>query len=149
MNHDIDCERARIRLMAALDEEPVSERAESLADARHHLAACSACTEWLRTFESMNSRLQGVAYPRAEVDLWAAVERRISPPDASQTTTRRLWFIGAAAMGWRTLQLLIDLPYPWVHPLVPLSCAIAALWLVARDPLAIETYAPELEKRGV
>jgi hypothetical protein len=146
VNQDIDCERARIRLMAALDEEPVSE-ADSLTDARHHLAACSACTEWLRTLESMNSRFQGVAYPRAQVDLWAAVERRISPPDTSPT--RRLWIIGAAAMGWRTLQLLIDLPYPWVHPLVPLTCAIAALWLVARDPLAIETYAPELEKRGV
>jgi hypothetical protein len=35
---------------------------------------------------------------------------------------------------------------PELHPLVPLVATVAAVWLVAGDPLAIKTTAPELEK---
>jgi hypothetical protein len=34
-------------------------------------------------------------------------------------------------------------------PLVPLAAAVAALWQISGDPLAIETSAPELQKRGI
>jgi hypothetical protein len=37
---------------------------------------------------------------------------------------------------------------PVLHPLVPLAAAVAALWQISGDPLAIETAAPELQKRG-
>jgi hypothetical protein len=36
-----------------------------------------------------------------------------------------------------------------LHPLVPLAAAVAALWQISGDPLAIETSAPELQKRGI
>ena len=63
--------------------------------------------------------------------------------------TRRFRMIAASVLAWRAVQLLIDLPFPMLHPLVPLACALAALWVIARDPLAIETFAPELQKRGI
>ena len=97
----------------------------------------------------MNGRLQRVSYPDVQVDLWASVADRIHESDTSQTVTQRLWIIGAFVLGWRALQLVVDLPFPMLHPVVPLAGAIAALWLIAIDPLAIETVAPELQKRGV
>jgi hypothetical protein len=61
----------------------------------------------------------------------------------------RLWLIGALVIAWRALQLMFDLPLPMLHPLVPLAAAVAALWQISGDPLAIETSAPELQKRGI
>ncbi len=97
----------------------------------------------------MNGRFQGVSYPGSQADLWARVEGRLRQSDTTLSVTRRLWIIGAVVLGWRAVQLLIDLPFPMLHPLVPLAGAIAALGLIARDPLAIETFAPELLKRGI
>ena len=149
MNPGSDCERVRLRLMAALDGEAAPETADPGSDARQHLALCPSCGRWLKDLESMSGRLQRVAYPDVRADLWAGVADRIHESQTRPTATQRLWIIGAFVLGWRILQLLIDLPFPMLHPLVPLTSAIAALWLMATDPLAIETVAPELEKRGV
>jgi hypothetical protein len=144
-----DCDRVRLQLMAALDGETVREVAEAGTDTQQHLAFCSSCQRWLKDFESMNGQLQRVAYPGAQVDLWAAVARRIRNSDTTLPVTHRLWLIGAFVLAWRAFQLLIDLPFPMLHPFVPLAAAVAALWQIARDPLAIETVAPELQKRGL
>ena len=145
MNPGTDCERVRPQLMAALDGESVPD----VADARQHLSSCSSCERWLKNLESMNGRFHAVSYPRSQVDLWAGVEDRIRLPDASPVSTHRLWLIGALVIAWRALQLLFDLPWPMLQPLVPLAAAVAALWQISGDPLAIETAAPELQKRGV
>ena len=149
MNPSTDCDRVRLQLMAARDEEAVPEIADPRSDPRRHLASCSSCERWLRDFESMNGRFQGVSYPGSQADLWAGVEGRLRQSDTTFRVTRRLWIIGASVLAWRAVQLLVDLPFPMLHPLVPLASAIAALWLIARDPLAIETFAPELQKRGI
>jgi hypothetical protein len=135
--------------MAERDGEPVPGAPDPRSDPRQHLASCSSCDQWVREFESMNSRFQGVSYPGAQRDLWAGVEARLRQADTSRAVMRRFWIIGAAVLAWRALQLLVDLPLPLLHPLVPLACALAALWVIARDPLAIETFAPELQKRGI
>jgi hypothetical protein len=38
---------------------------------------------------------------------------------------------------------------PVLHPLVPLVAAVAVAWRVGGDFLTIDTFAPELEKRGI
>ena len=149
MNPDTDCERVRLQLMSALDGETDPEVRDPRTDARQHVASCSSCKRWLKDLESMNSRFHAVSYPRPRVDLWAAVDGRIRLPAASATATHRLWLIGALVIAWRALQLLFDLPWPMLHPLVPVAAAVAALWQISKDPLAIETAAPELQKRGV
>lgn len=148
MNPETSCERVRLQLMAALDGEAVAEVADSHADARQHLALCTSCSRWLEGFESLKSRFQRASYPGEQPDLWTAVEGRLRRSHAHQPTEYRLWLIGALMVGWRALQLLIDLPFPALHLVVPLVCAVAALRLIASDPLAIETFAPELQKRG-
>jgi hypothetical protein len=135
--------------MAALDGEAVPDVTDSLTDARRHLSSCSSCERWSENLESMNSRFHAMSYPPSQVDLWAGVENRIRLPDASLTRTHRLWLIGALVIAWRALQLMFDLPWPMLHPLVPLAAALAALWQISGDPLAIETAAPELQKRGI
>jgi hypothetical protein len=149
VNPATDCERVRLELMAALDGETVPGVADPRMDARQHLAFCSACGRWLKDLEAMNSEFHRVSYPGARVDLWAAVEDRIRQSHTELPVTHRLWLIGAFVLAWRALQLLTDLPFPMLHPFVPLAAAVAALWQIARDPLAIETVAPELQKRGI
>ena len=149
MNPGTDCERVRLQLMAALDGETVPDDADPRTDARQHLSSCSSCERWVKNLESMDRRFHALSYPRSQVDLWAGVEGRIRLPDASLTRTPRLWLIGALVIAWRTLQLMFDVPLPMLHPLVPLAAAVAALWQISGDPLAIETAAPELQKRGV
>ena len=149
VNANTDCDRVRLQLMAARDGETLPVSADSHPDPARHLASCSSCDRWLKDFESMNSRFQGVSYPASQADLWAGIEGTLRQSDSTSHVTRRLWILGASVLGWRALQLSIDLPFPMLHPLVPLACAVAALWLIARDPLAIETFAPELQKRGI
>ncbi len=148
MNPGTDCERVRLQLMAVLDGEAVPG-VDARSDARQHLAFCSSCRRWRQDLESVNSRFEGASYPGAQLDLWTTLEGRLRRSDARQPVTYPLWLIGALVVGWRALQLLIDLPFPMLHPVVPLAGALAALWLIACDPLEIETFVPELQKRGV
>jgi anti-sigma factor RsiW len=141
---DIGCERVRLRLMAALDGEIDAARA---AD-REHLSGCSSCQQWVSDLEAMDGRLRRLAYPDARVNLWASVEAGIREVGAKPDATRRLWIIGSLVLAWRVLQLLIDLPLPALHPLVSFAAAAAALWQLTGDPLTVQTFAPELQKRG-
>jgi len=131
--------------MAATDGEV---DAASAAD-RDHLTGCSSCQQWLSDLEAMDGRLRRLAYPDARVDLWASVETRIREIEEKPDALRRLRVIGSLLLAWRLLQLLIDLPLPALHPLVPFAALAAALWQLAGDPLAVRTFAPELQKRGL
>ena len=144
MKPDTRCERVRPQLMAAIDGEI---DAASAAD-REHLSGCSSCQQWVIDLEAMDGRLRRLAYPDARVDLWASVSTRIREIDAKPDATVRLWIIGSLVLAWRVLQLLIDLPLPALHPLVPFAATAAALWQLAGDPLAVKTSALELQKRG-
>ena len=146
MNSGSDCDRVRLQLMAAHDGVAMPGSVDPHSDPRQHLASCSSCDRWLREFESMNGRFQGVSYPGAQTDLWTGIEARLRQRETTREVTRRFRIIAASVLAWRAVQLLIDLPFPMLHPLVPLACALAALWVIARDPLAIETFAPELQK---
>ena len=147
MNSNItpECERVRVTLMASLDGET---GARSAAD-QAHLSTCVSCQQWLEQLQSMSGRLQELSYPRAQMDLWTAVEGRIAPADRRLGLSRWVWPIGGVVLGWRALQLFVDLPAPLLHPLVPLAAIVAVVWLIVGDPLAIETSAPELQNRGV
>ena len=145
MKTNPECERVRPLLMAAIDGEP---DAASGAD-REHLSGCSSCQQWLTDQQRMDTRLQSLAYPDARVDLWASVAPRIRKPDGTANATRRLWLLGALVLAWRVLQLWMDLPFPALHPLVPFAAVAVALWFLAGDALAVKTFAPKLQKRGL
>ena len=145
MTPNTDCEHVRMALMASLDGENGPESARD----RQHVLTCAPCRRWLEDLQSMSHQLHGLPYQGAEMDLWPAVEGRIRGSEQRLTLSRRLWAVGAMVLVWRAVQLFVDLPVPILHPLVPLAAAGVALWLVAGDPLAIETSAPELQKRGI
>ena len=147
MNSNIttDCDRVRLTLMATLDGE-IDPR--SAAD-HQHLTTCASCQQWLEKLQAVSGQLQSLSYPRAQTDLWTAVESRITQSDRRRGLSRWLWPIGGVVLGWRALQLFVDLPAPLLHPLVPLAAMVAVVWLIVGDPLAIETSAPELQNRGV
>ena len=140
-----NCDRARIQWMATLD----GEHFDPSAQDAQHLRTCPACIEWRQGMESMTGQLQQLSYPATDVDLWTTVRDRIQTPEARRSLTHRLLVIAALLVVWRALQLAIDLPFPLLHPLAPIAAAVAAMWQIAGDPLAIQTFAPELQKRGV
>ena len=116
MNPDTGCQHVRPRLMAAIDGEI---DAASAAD-RGHLSACSSCRQWLRDLKRMDGRLQRLAYPDPQIDLWDSLDTTIREIDSTGNATRRLWTIGSLVLAWRALQLLVDLPLPALHPIM--SC---------------------------
>lgn len=144
MNPDTLCESVRPRLMAAMDGEL---EAAPAAD-REHLSGCPSCQQWLLELQHADARLQRLAYPDVQRDLWAALEPRILESEARPNIAPRLWIIGAIVLAWRVLQLWIELPLPALHAFVPMAAVVAALWSLAGDPLAVKTFAPELQKRG-
>ena len=99
----------------------------------------------------MTVQFQGLPYPDARMDLWTAVEGRIRQADPAPSLPSRLWPVAVLILGWRALQLSIDLPIPMLHLFLPFAAAaaIAVVWKVAGDPLAIATWAPELRKGDV
>ncbi len=147
MKLEPDCERARLELMAALDGETSRAAQAAPPDARPHLESCAACTRWLQEFTALNRRLEGLTYP-AHQDLWPALEPQLQRLATQVPLVNRLWLPAAIVVAWRALQLLVDLPYPVVNVLVPLVVVAAALWQVSSEALTIQTFAPELQKRG-
>jgi anti-sigma factor RsiW len=145
VNEGTNCDRIRQQWMAALD----GEADAASAEAAQHMSTCQACQQWQLAFESMRGRLHALSYPAAEIDVWTTMRDRMHAPETGRTLTHRLLIIGALVFAWRALQLFVDLPWPLLHPLVPIAAAIAAVWQIAGDPLAIVTVAPELQKRGV
>lgn len=148
MNNDADCERVRLALMAAFDGETQNDEPDAGPAAREHLRSCAACAEWMTVLESTGHRLQQASYPNAPADLWPAIERTLDRSAAKQLNRQRIFVLAALVLGWRALQLFVDLPLPLLQSLIPLAIGIAALWQLTRDPLAIQTFAPELQKRG-
>lgn len=144
MNTNPDCDRVRMRLMASID----GEADQGSAADREHASTCPACRHWLASFESLRGQLQDLSYHDAGVDLWSGVQDRIHTPDQTPLV-HQLWPIGALVLGWRALQLFIDLPMPALHSLVPLVAVVVVVWRIGGDLLTIETFAPELRKRGI
>jgi predicted anti-sigma-YlaC factor YlaD len=137
-----------MHLMAALDGEAARGAGADDAQARHHLTSCEDCRRWVTSFEAVHQRLQGLTYVSGHEDLWPALEHRLEASGRATRATGRLWLLAGLVVGWRSLQLLVELPFPALDLFIPLALVVAALWQLAGDPLAIQTFAPELQKRG-
>ena len=143
MKHDIECVRVRLDLMAAFD----GEAPDAVANHEAHVASCPDCRRWLQDLAAVSVRFKGTVYPESGADLWRVVQNRLR---SSETTAPMftLYAIGALCVGGRLLQLFADLPLP-IGQLIPLAAIVAVLSRVLRNPLAIQTFAPELRKRGL
>lgn len=102
-----------------------------------------------RDDEELQRRLESLPYRQTRTDLWPAVEERIQHFEDGRSIARRLLPIAAMVLAWRALQLMVEVPLPFLHPIVPLAAAFWAVRKLAGNPLAIETSAPELQKRGI
>ena len=132
-----------MHLMAAADGE-----AERSSIDQEHVSSCSSCQQWLQEFRAVAAEIHELSYPRMQTDLWPGVKEQIHQR-GQPSLVRKLWPVGLLAIGWRTLQLSTDLPGPALSSLVPLAAAVLLVWWVGRGLLEIETWAPELDKRGM
>jgi len=145
VNSNTDCERVRRTLMAALD----GEGDPPAGPDRDHLTTCAECRRWQEELHAVTARAQRLSYPAAPADLWPALEGRLREAGQRRRVPRWLVPLGVIVLVWRVLQLFVDFPIPMLHPIGQLAAVAVALWLIAGQLLAIETSAPELQKRGV
>jgi hypothetical protein len=133
-----------MHLMASAE----GEAERTLSD-QEHVSGCPACQQWLRDFATVTAEIQELPYPHMQQDLWPGIKEQIQRGSHTPLLARKLWPIGLMAIVWRTLQLSTDLPVPELSSFVPLAAAVLVVWRVGRDLLVIETWAPELHKRGI
>jgi hypothetical protein len=144
-----ECQQVRLDLMASFDHEAAPGSAERDSVARRHLATCAACDQWWQALASVDRKVATLSYPPTEVDLWPAIDRALQPSPSRQPAWRRLYVLIGLMLIWRALQLVVDLPLPMWQSIISVVIVLTALWQLARDPVAIQTFAPELQKRGV
>lgn len=137
------CDDVLVAVMARLDGETPALPAEVI-DA--HLDRCAGCRAAVAPMQALQARIAEVHYRGPRIDLWPAVSRRIG----GRSTAVREWMafsvVTAISVGWRTGQLLFDLPLPVLNAVVPFAALLLiTAWLVG-DPLAIKMSAPELRQ---
>jgi hypothetical protein len=98
--------------------------------------------------EAVDGLLRTSTYPPARIDMWATVETRIRD-NGQASLLERMWPACVALLGWRVLQLVVDLPMPWLQWAVPVLGLTYVGWRFGGSVIAIEASAPELQKRGV
>ena len=137
IERDQECNAVQLAAMAKLDGELAPVDGDRYAA---HVAGCARCREAIAAMTQLHARLDDLSDGPAGVDLWSAVHARILRHARPNTRERRA-FVGLAALvlGWRTAQLVFDLPVPVLNALVPLTVAILIVWWVAGDPLAIQS----------
>ena len=144
---DQDCDAVQLAAMAKLDGELAPAEADEHAK---HVAGCERCREAIAAMTQLHARLDGLSDDPVSVDLWSAVHARILPRHARLRTRERRAFGGLAALvlGWRTAQLVFDVPVPVFNALVPMTVAILIVWWVAGDPLAIQSVVLDEQQEG-
>jgi hypothetical protein len=137
------CEAIRMAIMARLDRETTPE----VADVDAHLSRCDACQQFVTALRALHGQLETLPYAPAPVDMWPTLAKRIdaTPSRLPVPDLKALALLGGLAICWRAAQLLLDIPFAPLHLLVPLVVVIAVIRRFG-DPLAIDTFIPELHR---
>jgi predicted anti-sigma-YlaC factor YlaD len=141
------CDEVQMAALARLDGEPAHLTSEEV-DA--HAAGCGACRAAVASFTVLHASLERVDYERLNVDLWPAVQQRLSA--ASSHRTAEIWALlglTAALAAWRLAQLLLEWPAPVVNSIVPLALIVVVLRWLTGDPFAIRSSSHLLQQEGV
>jgi hypothetical protein len=134
-----------MQVMAWRDGEAESNDSSSV----EHLLSCDACRHWQQQMDSLGERLGTLEYVSQGDDLWRRIQTQIREEGKQALRLETLWAVGGIVLFVRALQLFVDLPLPWLHPLVAVAAAALAVWRFGGDFVAIATVAPELQKRGI
>jgi hypothetical protein len=139
------CEAIRIAAMARLDRETTPD----VLDVDAHLSRCDGCRQAVADLRALHGELETLPYPSAPVDIWPTLAGRIGAGRSRRAVAdlKALALLGGLAICWRAAQLLLDMPFAPLHLLVPLVVVIAIIRRFG-DPLAIDTFIPELHRGG-
>jgi hypothetical protein len=137
------CEAIRIAAMARLDRETTPD----VPDVDAHLSRCDGCLQFVTALRALHGQLETLPYPPAPVDLWPTLAGPIGavPSRRVAADLKALAILGGLAICWRAAQLLLDMPFAPLHVLVPLVVVMAVIRRFG-DPLAIDTFIPELHR---
>jgi predicted anti-sigma-YlaC factor YlaD len=133
--------------LARLDGEPADL---TPAEIDAHAASCDACQAALASLTALHASLGREDYERLNVDLWPAIQQRLTPVSSHRAAEiRALAFLAAALVAWRLAQLLLDWPAPVVNSIVPLALVVVVLRKLTGDPFAIQSSSQLREQEGM
>ena len=141
------CDEVRMAALARLDGELAVLTSDEV-DA--HVAGCRSCQTVLAGLTTLHADLGRVDYERLDIDLWPALQGRVTGgrPHRARREGWAIAGLSAVLVTWRLAQLLLDLPTPVVNSVVPLVLTMVVLRWLTGDPFAIQLSAHQLQRKG-
>ena len=133
---EMSCEDVLMAQMAAVDGEEPGSSNEQLAA---HIAGCANCQNELKQLQAFDRVLAGHTLSESHVDLWPAIENRISKPAGFVLGWRPFALIGLLLVISKLLEMLPDRDPGIVFKLVPLVIVALLFVLIKENPFRINT----------
>ena len=130
---ELSCENVLVAQMASADGEEPEFAKEQLAA---HIAGCANCQNELKQLQALDHVLAGHTLSEPRVDLWPAIENRISRPALGW---RRFAVIGLLLVIYKLLEMLPARDPGMAFKLVPLVIVVLLFVLIKENPFRINT----------
>jgi hypothetical protein len=133
---ELSCENVLMAQMAAADGEEPGFSAQQLTA---HIAACANCQHELKQSQALDQVLTGHTLAEQRVDLWPAVENRITKHTSSVISWRPFALIGLLLVIYKLLEMLPARDLGLAFKLVPLVIVALLFVLIKENPFRINT----------
>lgn len=131
---ELTCEDVLIAQMAAADGEEPPFLKEQLSA---HIALCANCQHELKRLQALDQLLTGHALSEPRVDLWPAIETRITKRSA--ISWRPFALIGLLLVIYKLLEMLPERDPGMAFKLVPLAIVVLLFVFIKENPFRINT----------
>ncbi len=134
--NELSCEDVLMSQMAAADGEEPQFPNEKLAA---HIAACANCQHELKQLQALDHVLVDHNFAEQRVDLWPAIENRITKRTNSVLGWRPFALIGLLLVVYKLLEMLPARDLGLAFKLVPLVIVALLFVLIKENPFRINT----------
>ena len=133
---EITCEDVLMSQMAAADCEQPEFSRQQLST---HIAACANCQHELKQSEALDQLLAGHTLSESRVDLWPAIENRITKRTSAAFHWRPFALIGLLLVVYKLLEMLPARDLGMAFKLVPLVIVVLLFVFIKENPFRINT----------
>ena len=133
---ELSCDEVLMAQMAAADGEEPPFSKEELAS---HMTGCAHCQNELPQMLALNRVLASQTVAEPHVDLWPAIENRITKPTSSVLGWQPFALIGVLLVIYKLLEMLPARDPGMVFKLVPLIIVTLLFVFIKENPFRINT----------
>lgn len=132
--NETNCENVLMAKMAELDGEETEISVEAV---KSHLSVCESCRTEVEQIQNTGNLFQKQARRKQEVNLWAAIEKRIGTPNAAPINWKPFILFGAILIGYKLLEMLPEQNLGLAFKIVPLIFIVALFVFLKENPFRI------------